>query len=303
MLLIAGEPIVILSSNRAAGSPAQASGAPAITAWVAARLGAETSFVGAVGDDVHGELVRTTLAAAGIDPATIAVRTDLPTATAVIEYAADGSRSFEFGVADSAATALHLDDLSDLPERAAWVHVSGSAVLFGGSLAEVVAAAVRRGRAAGATVSIDPNLRAELDDPDLLAALRELCLEADVLFPSEGELEALGLDEQRLVASGVVVCRTMAERGARLRAGELDIHIPAAAPPDAVVDPDGAGDTFAGAVIAGRLDGLDWPAAAHAAARIVARAVTVAGPMTVPLDRSDLGGNAGIPGGRRNPPG
>jgi tagatose kinase len=294
MLLVAGEPIVILSSNRAAGSPAQASGAPAIAAWVAARLGTETSFVGAVGDDVHGELIRSTLAAAGIDPAAIAVRTDLPTATAIIEYAPDGSRSFEFNVAHSAATALQAGELGDLPERAAWVHVSGSAVLFGGSLAEAVTAAVRRGRAAGATVSIDPNLRAELDDPHRLAALRELCLEADVLFPSEGELEALGLDEDGLVGSGIVVCRTMAEQGARLRTGELDLHIPAAAPPDAVVDPDGAGDTFAGAVIAGRLHGLDWSAAANAAARIVARAITVAGPMTVPLGRDDLSGNSAI---------
>ncbi len=289
MLLIAGEPIVIVPRNPVDRdiSP-HPSGAPAIAAWVAARLGTTTSFVGAVGDDVNGELIRDSLAAAGVDLARIAVRTDLPTATATVAYFPDGSRAFEFNVAASAAVTLGHHSLGDLPERAAWVHVSGSAVLFGGSLAQVVAAAVRRGRAAGATVSIDPNLRAELDDPDQLAQLRQLCTEADVLFPSEGELEALGLDEDQLVGSGVVVCRTMAERGAQLRAGDLDRHIAAVAPPETVVDPDGAGDTFAGAVIAGRLAGLSWPAAGTAAARIVARAITVPGPMTVPLDPTDL---------------
>jgi tagatose kinase len=289
MLLIAGEPIVIVPRNPATAdiSP-HPSGAPAIAAWVAARLGTATSFVGAVGDDVNGELIRRSLADAGVDLAAVAVRTDLPTATATVAYFPDGSRTFEFSVAASAAVALDIDSLGRLPEQAAWVHVSGSAVLFGGSLAEVVAAAVRRGRAAGATVSIDPNLRAELDDPVQLAQLRQLCTEADVLFPSAGELDALGLDEDQLVARGVVVCRTMAERGARLRAGDLDRHIPAVAPPEAVVDPDGAGDTFAGAVIAGRLAGLSWVDAASAAARIVARAISVPGPMTAPLRPDDL---------------
>jgi tagatose kinase len=289
MLLIAGEPIVIVPRNPATAdiSP-HPSGAPAIAAWVAARLGTATSFVGAVGDDVNGELIRGSLADAGVDLAAVAVRTDLPTATATVEYFPDGSRTFEFSVAASAAVALDVDSLGQLPEQAAWVHASGSAVLFGGSLAEVVAAAVRRGRAAGATVSIDPNLRAELDDPVQLAQLRQLCTEADVLFPSAGELDALGLDEDQLVGRGVVVCRTMAERGARLRAGDLDRHIPAVAPPEAVVDPDGAGDTFAGAVIAGRLAGLSWVDAATAAARIVARAISVPGPMTVPLRPGDL---------------
>jgi tagatose kinase len=289
MLLIAGEPIVIVPRNPATAdiSP-HPSGAPAIAAWVAARLGTATSFVGAVGDDVNGELIRRSLADAGVDLAAVAVRTDLPTATATVEYFPDGSRTFDFSVAASAAVALDIDSLGRLPEQAAWVHVSGSAVLFGGSLAEVVAAAVRRGRAAGATVSIDPNLRAELDDPVQLGQLRQLCTEADVLFPSAGELDALGLDEDQLVGRGVVVCRTMAERGARLRAGDLVRHIPAVAPPEAVVDPDGAGDTFAGAVIAGRLAGLSWVDAASAAARIVARAISVPGPMTAPLRPDDL---------------
>ena len=168
------------------GSTPHASGAPAIAAWIAARLGTPTTFVGGVGDDAAGELIRSTLMAAGVHTESVVTNAALPTATAYVEYFPDGSRAFEFHVAGTAATALVPADLADLPEQAQWVHVSGSAVLFGDPLADTVLEAVRRGRDAGATVSIDPNLRAELDDPVQRAALRELCLQADVLFPSEG---------------------------------------------------------------------------------------------------------------------
>jgi hypothetical protein len=156
-------------------------------------------------------------------------------------------------------------------------------VLFGAPLSDAVIDAVRRGRDAGATVSIDPNLRAELDDPGRRAALRELCLLAHVLFPSEGELEQLDLDADELVSRGVVVCQTMAEAGARIRHREVDVRVPAVATPDEVVDPDGAGDTFAGAAIAARLRGADWVTAASIASAVVARAIAVPGPMTATL--------------------
>lgn len=288
MLLIPGECLAVLPRDPARGPAPQASGAPAIAAWVASRLGVSTTFVGGVGNDEAGELIRSSLVAAGTRPESILTKAGLPTATAYIEYFPDGTRAFEFQVANTAATAIVPSDLADLPERARWVHVSGSAVLFGDALADTVIEAVRRGRDSGATVSIDPNLRDELDDPVQRAALRELCLHADVLFPSEDELEQLDLDADVLVSRGLTLCQTMAQAGARIRHGELDRAIPAVASPDEVVDPDGAGDTFAAAVIAARLRGFDWATAASTAAAVVARAIAVRGPMTAALSPEDL---------------
>lgn len=293
MLLIPGECLAIVHRDPARGSAPQASGAPAIAAWVASRLGIPTTFVGGTGNDAAGELIRSTLVTAGVRPESVVTKPGLPTATAFVEYFPDGSRVFEFHVAGTAATSIVPADLADLPEQAEWVHVSGSAVLFGDTLADTVIDAVRRGRDAGATVSVDPNMRAELDDPVQRAALRELCVLADVLFPSEDELAQLDLDADELVARGAVVCQTMAEAGARIRDRELDQFIPAVAKPEEVLDPDGAGDTFAGAVIAARMRGADWATATSTAARVVARAIAVPGPMTVALSPADLSIPAG----------
>lgn len=271
------------------GPGPQPSGAPAIAAWVAAKLGAPTAFVGGIGNDRNGHLLRETLHDAGVVTDGLVVKPGLPTATAKVEYFADGSRAFEFAVAGSAATAVAVDDLGDLPERATWVHVSGSALLFGGATAEAVAMAVERGRAAGAVISVDPNLRAELADERARASLRNLCRTVDVLFPSEDELDGLGLDEDELVERGMVVCRTMAGDGARLRGAGVDVSVPAVAEPHEVVDPDGAGDTFAAAAIAARMRGMDWTDALGAASRVVARAIAVEGPMSARLGPADLG--------------
>lgn len=288
MLLIPGEPIVVLTVAEDGTVGSQPSGAPAIAAWAAAKLGAPTAFVGAVGDDVAGALMRDTLTAAGADADAVVVKPDGATATATVRYLRDGSRKFAFNVAASAATALVPADLRDFPERAAWVHVSGSAVLFGGTLADTIEAAVERGKRSGATVSVDPNLRAELGDSTLRRRVARLCEAADILFPSDGELEALGLDEDMVVAAGGTVCHTSAEAGARIRDGDLDERVPAVASVGDVVDPDGAGDTFAAAVIAARLRGLGWAAAVGAAARVVAHAISVSGPMTADFEPGEL---------------
>jgi len=291
MLVIAGESLVLTtrSADRPEVAHTSASGAPAIAAWVAARLGAPTVFLSAVGDDEHGRLIASTLADAGVDPTRLVIRPGRPTARAAVEYRPDGSRRFDFAVADSAAPTLDVVDLADWPERARWVHVSGSAVLFGDPMAVAVEQLVARGRAAGATVSVDPNLRAELADADARARLSRLCRQAHVLFPSDDELGELGLDEKELVAAGVTVCTTAAAAGARLARPDLaEVSIPAIARPDQVVDPDGAGDTFAGATIAALLAGLAWEEAVGAASAVVARAISVPGPMTVDLSPADL---------------
>jgi fructokinase len=262
-----------------------ASGAPAITSYVAARLGVETHFVGGIGADEHGQEIRRRLSAAGVRLDHLHQDPELPTATAHITYYGPDRREFLFNVAGTAATAVR--DLADLPERATWLHLSGSALIFGEPLAATALAAFDRARRAGARTSVDPNVRPEALTGDLRLALIEAVRQADVLLPSEGELEILGLDRDELLAAGAVVVTTLGPDGAEVRDPQGGVtKLPAITV--RAVDTDGAGDSFAGGFVAAAIRGADPVTSALAGLTSAARAVVVDGPMTVEFDPDAL---------------
>lgn len=295
MLLIVGEAIVAYQRDLEAGDVAGrdftgpwASGSPAITAYVAARLGVDTQFAGGVGADAGGEVMKEAFARAGVGLDGLRVAASLPTATAHITYRGDGDRAFAFAVSGSAATQVREADLGTLPERAAWVHLSGSALVFGDPLASTALAAFERARRAGARTSVDPNVRPEVLGEDARSALVEAIARADVLLPSEGEMAALGLDAGRLVEAGATVCTTYGPGGAEVRERGGTTHLDAVE--TRVVDTDGAGDAFAAAFVAASLRGASAAEAAGAGLRVAAKAIGVEGPMTAEPDSRLLDG-------------
>ncbi|MDQ1731110.1 MAG: fructokinase [Pseudonocardiales bacterium] len=300
MLLIVGEALAAFQRELSvddepgrASTPYRspvASGAPLISAYIAGLLGVPVSFVGGVGRDPLGSLLMRCLDASGVT-SRLVIHPSLPTASVHIDYLPDGSRRFDFEVTGRAAVAVAETALAAAPEAARWIHVSGSALQFGEPLASTVLAAARRAVSAGATLSVDPNIRAEARDAAGLAAITELLTMAAVVFPSEDELAAAGTDEQALVDRGVLVCRTLGADGALVRGAGFTYRLPALADPAAVVDTDGAGDTFAAAFIAATLDGAGPDQAARVASRVVAKAITVLGPTSVQLSPADLAGS------------
>ena len=292
MLLIVGETIAAfmrqLTADDDAGaltpfSGPWASGAPAIAAYSAGMLGAPTHLVAGIGQDENGRLIRSRLRAAGVTCHESSDGHLKPTAAAWITYYPDGHREFDFRVQDTAATSVLEADLAGLPETAAWLHVSGSALLFGEPLASSVMNALHRARGAGATVSVDPNVRPEALTPATAAMLADVVELAGVIFPSKGELEALGLSVADLTRTGSIVCATDGAQGARLHTPDSTWHIPAD-PADAV-DTDGAGDSFAGGYIAAAMTGATPVEAARAGARAAAESIRVVGPMQAALTR------------------
>jgi sugar/nucleoside kinase (ribokinase family) len=259
------------------------SGAPAIFASATTRLGVATQLCAVVGDDPFGTLIRDRLRQDGVDTTRVLVDRTRATAVAFVAYASTGERSFVFHVSGSAAAQLQPGDLGDRPEQADWLHISGSSLALGSPLAETVIEAVRRVKQAGGRVSVDPNVRAEAVTPSAVASIRSLVRQADIVLPTAGELEALGLDEAELLASGAIVCTTLGADGARVRSKELDVTVPA--PPANEVDPTGAGDIFAAGFIAATLDGEAPVEAARLGCRLAARSVEVLGPMESPIER------------------
>jgi sugar/nucleoside kinase (ribokinase family) len=290
MLLIVGETLVAFMRQLATDTDQDlpfsgpwASGAPAIAAYSASMLGAPTHLVAGIGRDAAGDNIRSRLRAAGVTCHESSGGHLKPTATAYVTYYAGGHREFEFGVGDTAATAVLEADLASLPESASWLHLSGSALLFGEPLAASAMSALRRARAAGATVSVDPNVRTEALTPSAGALLAEALTLAQVIFPSTGEIEALGLSRAELARRGATVCTTDGPNGARLQTREGTWVIPAES--SNPVDTDGAGDNFAGGYIAASMAGATPQEAARAGSHAAAESIAVLGPMEAELTR------------------
>jgi ribokinase len=229
-------------------------------AVAAARLGALTTFIGAVGDDDFGRAARDALVAERVDVSGLATLDGLATGVAFILVAADGENSI--AVASGANAALSADHVRAALERMRLV--AADVVLVGHEIPTPTAAtALAAARDASAVSILNPAPVGDLD-----AATVDL---ADIVNPNEGELEALraaGAEPRRMLVS-------LGAAGARLVTpdGSSDI----AALPVAAVDTVGAGDTLNGALAAALAEGRPLEEAARRAVVAASLAVTRAG--------------------------
>ena len=209
-------------------------GKSANQAVAAGRLGGTVRMIGAVGDDGNGTLLRESVASAGVDTTHVAVRQGVATGTAVITVDAAGENTI---VISGGANATLMPE--DVPADA--LDDAGVLGLCLEVSIDVVLAAARAGRAAGATVltNLSP----------FGAVPQELLDLTDVLLVNEHEAAELG---DHGVQRSIV---TRGGAGCTVHDGDADpVDV------DAVrvdpVDTTGCGDAFMGAV-ALRLDAGD----------------------------------------------
>jgi ribokinase len=232
-------------------------------AVAAARLGRAVTFVGRVGDDDAGTLLREGLRAEGVDVAHL--RTDPAAPSGVALIAVDERGENTIIVSPGANARVDRDDVAAAADALAGAAVT--LVQHEVSADAVLAAA----RAAGGTVVLNP-APARAVDP----ALRE---RADVLVPNRGELAFLAgrdgdpEDLARGLHDAVVV--TLGAEGALVVHGGRTERIPA--PAVDVVDTTGAGDAFCGALADALARGAALVEAARWAVAAAARSVTAPG--------------------------
>ncbi|MCZ8064147.1 ribokinase [Silanimonas sp.] len=232
-------------------------------AVAAARAGAATTFIGALGDDTLAEGARALARAEGID-ARFETIAGIATGTAGILVDAQGCNSIVVALgANARLTVAHVDAQAEAFSNAAVVLAPLESPL------EAVRAAMRLGRAAGARTILNPApMHADLDaaalaDVDLLTPNETEMAELLARFGA-GHVEAKTLRDRtdaelaalcaRLPVRTVVI--TLGDAGAVLAPGARpgdDAPVTIARVPAAVVraiDTTGAGDAFNGALAA-----------------------------------------------------
>ena len=269
-IIAVGEILIDLTQigQNEAGIPLYAAnpgGAPANLAVAAARLGADAAFVGKVGADAYGSFLRETLRAQGVDVSALRTEPDAPTTLAVVSVDAGGERSFSFYRRGSADTLLAPEEIDEtLLDGASILHF-GSVSLTAEPARSATLKAARLAKAAGLTVTYDPNYRANLW-PDAQTAIERMCEPlplADILKVSDEELPLLtGTDDlaqgtQMLADMGIrLVVVTLGADGAFYRFGGSTGVLPGVR--CTVADTNGAGDTFFGALLS-RLSAREHP--------------------------------------------
>jgi 2-dehydro-3-deoxygluconokinase len=251
------------------------------------RLGFKVGWMSRVGQDSFGQYVLDTLAKEGIDASHVTLDPRYPTGFQLKSKHDDGSDpAVEYFRKGSAASHLSLDDYAaDYALGARHLHLTGVAPAISASSRELAFHLAREMRAAGKTISFDPNLRPTLwpSREAMVASLNALAALADWVLPGIGEGRTLtGFDTPEDIARfyldagarGVIV--KLGAEGAYFRTGDHDGVIPAQ-PVAKVVDTVGAGDGFAVGVISALLEGLTLPAAVARGNRIGALAIQVSG--------------------------
>lgn len=272
-----------------------ASGAPAIFAVAAARLGLSAGFIGGVGNDAFWRLLRARFEAEGVDATQMQVVDGHSTGVAFVAYTPDGGREFVFHLRYAAAGALDAERLDPAYfSDVRWLHLSGSALGLNPASRAACKRTLELTLEAGGKLSFDPNLRLELMG---LAEAREVMAPyieaADLLLPTVEEARALaGTDDDAAAARALaggrdrVVALKRGAAGCSLFAGGERIDVGGISVEE--VDPTGAGDCFNAACVLG-LD-AGWPMArvARFACAAGALAVTKMGPVEGAPTRAEV---------------
>ncbi|MGI8313499.1 aminoimidazole riboside kinase [Halobacillus mangrovi] len=231
-------------------------GAPANVAVGAARLGANSTFLGKVGDDVLGRFLKKTLTDFGVNTEAMYLTKDTRTGVVFVTLDEHGERSFDFYIDPSADRYLEESEVkADLFTTHNLLHF-GSISMIDEPAKSATAAAVREARENGLIVSYDPNLRLGLwkSADEAKETILSMLAEADVVKISEEELEFLTgetdieVGVKQLASYKIpLLYVTMGAEGSHVYNQEGHTFVPAMKV-DAV-DTTGAGDAFVSGIL------------------------------------------------------
>jgi 2-dehydro-3-deoxygluconokinase len=252
------------------------------------RLGFRVGYVSRVGQDSFGDYVLETLARERIDASCVTVDPQYPTGFQLKSRADDGSdpRVEYFRKGSAASRLSRADYVADYVLGARHLHLTGVAPAISASSCELAFHLAQEMRAAGGSISFDPNLRPTLwpSAAEMVSTLNALAARSDWVLPglSEGR-QLTGYDTPADIA------RFYLERGARgvaIKLGAAGAYYQTADGAEGitegvrverVVDTVGAGDGFAVGVVSALLEGQSPEQAVARGNQIGALAIQVIG--------------------------
>ena len=166
-------------------------GAPCNVLAMLRKLGKSCAFVGKVGNDMFGKLLKEVITDAGINADALVMDDKIPTTLAFVQTFANGDRDFSFYRKPGADMMLTADELPEETIANARIFHFGTLSMTHEGVRAATIKAVGLAKEGGALISFDPNLRPPLWK-DLEEAKRQIAWglsQCDILKIADNELE------------------------------------------------------------------------------------------------------------------
>ncbi|MBO6197487.1 MAG: carbohydrate kinase [Butyrivibrio sp.] len=193
-----GELLIDFTNNADSeqGNPmfeANPGGAPCNVLSMLENLGNRTAFIGKVGDDFFGRMLKERVEKQGIDTRGLFLDSEVHTTLAFVNKLANGDRDFSFyrkPGADMMLSEGDVDRVKELLEKTKVFHF-GTLSMTDEPAAAATKLAISHAKKTGALISFDPNYRAPLweSEDKALKAMRYGFENCDILKISDNEVE------------------------------------------------------------------------------------------------------------------
>lgn len=258
-----GELLIDFTNNGISGQgnplfEANPGGAPCNVLAMLAKLGKKTAFMGKVGNDMFGTMLKDTIERVGISSEELKVDNKVNTTLAFVKTLSDGDREFSFYRNPGADMMLREEEVNERVIESARIFHFGTLSMTHEEVRSATKKAVEAAKKNGCMISFDPNLREPLwESLDLAKKQMEYGFEkCDILKISDNEIQFVtgkeDYDESVLFLQKKyqipLILLTLGKKGSR--AYYKDIKAEKEGFQVSSIETTGAGDTFCGCSLA-----------------------------------------------------
>lgn len=241
-------------------------GAPCNVLAMLNKLGRKTAFMGKVGSDQFGRLLKETIEDAGIETKALLLDEDVRTTLAFVHTFPDGDREFSFYRNPGADMMLRAEEVDEELIRQSKIFHFGTLSMTDEPVRSATKKALETAKESGCLITFDPNLREPLwkSLDDAKEAMEYGFQYCDMLKISDNEIQFISGKED--YDEGIrylqekynipLIFLTMGKDGSRAYFGDIRVEQPGYTVK--AIETTGAGDTFCGCAINGLLTyGMD----------------------------------------------